>query len=106
MYRLGTAGSLMDGNIDIILQSSERVVAWKKYMKMIFRHKLYGTNSNNCESGFRIFKEEVEKAIILEKSGKASGPDYVFVEVFKLMHHNVINIFTNFLQIYIHRENF
>lgn len=74
MYTNKTPGRLMDGNI--MLQGIHRIILDERH----------GTYSNDCESGSRILKEKVKKAIIHGNSEETP---------FKLMDDNVSNITTS-----------
>lgn len=84
MYRPKTAVRVIDENGDIILQRN-----LEKIHETLLKDEIYDVHDDNVERSPRILKEEVGKVI---RFGKETGPDSVFVDLFKLVDDNIINI--------------
>lgn len=96
MFKPKTVGCLRDDQGNTIVGKKDRVEFWKNYIK-----KLFEDNDRNplktyeCVSGSRIMDCEVRAAIAQLKDGRATGPDGVYSEFFKLFDDDAIKWITN-----------
>ncbi|XP_068625267.1 craniofacial development protein 2-like [Battus philenor] len=75
---------LVDANNLPVLDPEEKKRIWEKYIKNMFADASRSFNADtNTFEGLPILKDEVRKALLKAKTGKAAGPDNVYVEVLK-----------------------
>lgn len=70
---------------EIIVEETERIETWKKYIEKLFNDNRTEDTNEECTTGPDITTEEVEKVIKEVKDGKSPGPDGVHGEILKLL---------------------
>lgn len=91
---------LVDANNLPVLDLEEKKRIWEQYIKNIFSDNSRSLiANNNTQEGLPILKDEVRKALFKAKTGKAAGPDSVYVEVLKLVNEENMGALTKFLNL-------
>ena len=83
-------GILKDADNQILVGPEEKLKCWKEYVTDLFNEERPNRPplaSEINEMSPNITKEEVKRAVLLQKEGKAVGPDEVHAETLKLLVH-------------------
>lgn len=87
VYRRRNPDILVDQDGKIILENSDKMEMWERYIKTLFNSERTQetTNSDGLLTGPSITREEIEYTIHKAKNNKAVGPDEIPSELLKLM---------------------
>ena len=83
-------GILKDADNQILVGPEEKLKCWKEYVTKLFNDERPNRpphTSEINETSPNITKEEVKHAVLIQKDGKAVGPDEVHAETLKLLIH-------------------
>lgn len=93
-FKTKTVGKLVDDNGELIVDREDIKDTWEKYIQQLFFDERGNPPSIPTESGPTIMTDEVQAAINTLKDGKATGPDGVNSEFFKLLDDESVKFLT------------
>ncbi|KAG8139297.1 hypothetical protein E2320_002060 [Naja naja] len=88
LYKKKATNNLVDKEGKIILNEDEKLIRWKKYIEELFEDTRGDIDVGSITTGPNIIMEEVEHAIKIAKTRKATGPDDIPVEILKLLENS------------------
>lgn len=92
-HRIKSTSLLKNTDGTPILDMQQKLKRWTEYIKELFNDEDRGiTTEAYTEEGPVILREEIEYALKNVKSGKASGPDGIPVELLKLLNDDAISV--------------
>ncbi|XP_072933758.1 uncharacterized protein [Epargyreus clarus] len=91
---------LVDANNLPVLDPEDKKRIWEKYIKNMFADASRSSNADtNIHEGLPILKDEVRKALLKAKTGRAAGPDNVYIEVLKLVEEENLDALTKLMNL-------
>lgn len=95
-FKMKAIGKLLDDNEELIVDREDIKDTWNKFIEQLFFDERGKPSlSIQSESGHIIMTDEVIVAINTLKEGKASGPDEVHSEFFKLIDDETVKVLTS-----------